>query len=261
VGANLVTQVLAHWTHVSDRAFRVLVRMAVTALDNPTPKQPANIYRAGRDLLAMSLRSEGSNETRYRAVKRAVAELTEAGAIEHLVTGWAGQNAVYRLTLDPSNAVRRPKPMGGRSDPPKGGPTDPPMGGQNATERGVAQTPPRNQEDQVEERGEEEGVAVSTTSHPPRATASEPSIPDSSPRPKKCTHGLGGGLRTDGQPECALCRREQRAGLPPPEPPDPPPNRPRRCDHTPLPGKDRCRVCAADQDIAPVIDLNSRRTA
>lgn len=94
----------------------------------------------------------------------------------------------------------------------------------------------------------------------PRASHEEPT-PDSSPRPKKCTHGLGGGLRTDGQPECALCRREQRTGPPPPEPPDPPPNRPRRCDHTPLPGKDRCRVCAADQDIAPVIDLNSRRTA
>jgi hypothetical protein len=141
MGANLVTQVLAHWTHVSDRAFRVLVRMAVTALDNSTPKQPAGIYRAGRDLLAMSLRSEGNTATRYRSVKRAVAELTEAGAIEHLATGWAGQNAVYRLTLDRSNSTTGTDLMGGSYDPPEGGPTDPPMGGRNATEWGVSATP------------------------------------------------------------------------------------------------------------------------
>jgi hypothetical protein len=30
--------------------------------------------------------------------------------------------------------------------------------------------------------------------------------PDSAPRPKRCTHGLPGGLRDDGQPACALCR-------------------------------------------------------
>lgn len=106
-------------------------------------------------------------------------------------------------------------------------------------------------------RADDEDLRTDVTG--PRASHQEPT-PDSSPRPKKCTHGLGGGLRPDGQPECALCRREQRAGPPQPEP-DPPPNRPRRCDHTPLPGKDRCRICAAEQDIAPVIDLDSRRTA
>lgn len=221
MGANLVTQVLAHWTHVSDRAFRVLIRMAVTALDNPTPKQPANIYRAGRELLAMALRSEGSTETRYRAVKRAVAELTEAGAIEHLATGWAGQNAVYRLTLDPSNVARKPKPMGGRSDPPKGGLSGPPMGGQNDTERGVAQAPPRNHKEITKERGEEEGVGVSTTSHPPRATAPEPPNPDSSSPPKKCPDGLSAAMRPDGKPECPICRRRQsRPGIEVPPPPE-----------------------------------------
>lgn len=85
------------------------------------------------------------------------------------------------------------------------------------------------------------------------------SKPDSSPRPVKCSaHGLGGGLRPDGLPECTLCRREQRTSGPPPEP-EPPGGRPRRCDHTPLPGKDRCRICAAPR--GNVIDLNSRRTA
>lgn len=254
MGASLVVQVLANWSHLSDRAFRVLVRMAVTALDKPQNGQPANIYRAGRDLLAMTLRSEGSTETRYRAVKRAVAELTEAGAIEHLVTGWAGQNAVYRLNLDASDASRKPDRMGGSSDPPKGGPTDPPMGGQNATERGVAQTPPRNHKEITKELAEEDVGLSQTASHPPRATA--PPIPT----PTRCpTHDIPLKPRADGKQACGFCRREQRTE-PPPEP-DPPPTQPRRCDHTPLPGKDRCRVCAAEQDIAPVYDLASRRTA
>jgi hypothetical protein len=209
MGATLVTQVLAHWSHLSDRAFRVLVRMAVTALDKPQNGNPANIYRAGRDLLAMTLRSEGSTETRYRAVKRAVAELTEAGAIEHLVTGWAGQNAVYRLTLDAPNAIRKPHSMGGRSDPPKGGPTDPPMGGQNDTERGVAQTPPRNQEEITKERGEEELGSSTPTSHPPREAATP------IPTPARCPHHhVPLKPRFDGITACALCRR----GVPPHEP-------------------------------------------
>src|SRR4051812_49097393 len=84
MGATLVTQVLAHWSHVSDRAFRVLVRMAVTALDKPQNGNPANIYRGGRELLAMSLRNKGGTDrTRFRSVAEAVAELTDAGAIEH----------------------------------------------------------------------------------------------------------------------------------------------------------------------------------
>lgn len=208
MGANLVTQVLASWTHVSDRAFRVLVRMAVTALDNPTPKQPAAIYRAGRDLLAMSLRTEGNASTRYRAVKRAVAELTEAGAIEHLATGWAGQNAVYRLTLDRSKSSIGPDRMGGSSDPPEGGSSDPPMGGQNATEWGAPATPPRNHKDLQEEREEEEGADLRTASHPPRATAK----PDSKPIPPRCPdHFIALKPRTDGKAPCPLCR----AGAPP----------------------------------------------
>jgi hypothetical protein len=94
--------------------------------------------------------------------------------------------------------------------------------------------------------------------HPSRATAEEPPNPDSSSRPAKCpTHGLGGGLRPDGLPECTFCRREQRTGSPDPYPP---PNHPARCDHTPLPGKDRCRTCAAER-VAPVIRLDSRRVS
>lgn len=176
MGANLVTQVLAQWTHLSDRAFRVLVRMAVTALDKPKDGKPANIYHGGRELLAMSLRSEkGSTGTRYRSVKRAVAELSEAGAIQHLRSGWAGQNAVYRLTLGNAQAVEddsEPEEMGGLIDPPVGGLTSPPSGGPvNVNEGGLSGPPKEHKDERLELAEEKSVVALSTTSHPPRVAA------------------------------------------------------------------------------------------
>lgn len=205
MGASLVIQVFASWTHLSDRAFRVLVRMAVTALDTPSKGQSAGIYRGGRDLLAMSLRSDkGTADTRYRAVKRAVAELTEAGAIEHLKTGWAGQNAVYRLTLNRTGSTARPEEMGGLIGPPEGGPTSPPLGGLCTLTRGAPEAPPRNQEEPIEEREEEEVVDLATTSHPPRARPK--------PTPNRCPdHHVPLKPRTDDLEACALCRR----GVPP----------------------------------------------
>jgi hypothetical protein len=186
MGAQMVAQVLACWTDVSDRAFRVLVRMALTALDKPQNGHSAGIYRGGRDLLALSLRSDGSDETKYRAVKRAIAELTEVGAIEHIATGWAGQNAVYRLTLsrrkadtgineeggfsDPPFTDVTKGGKGGPNDPPEGGFSDPPMGGQSVPERGVPATPPRNQEEVIRELEEENGVGQIRSSHRSRAT-------------------------------------------------------------------------------------------
>jgi hypothetical protein len=160
--------------------------MALTALDKPQNGHPAGIYRGGRDLLAMTLRSGGSDETKYRAVKRAVAELTEAGAIEHIATGWAGQKAVYRLTLDRRGAATafdeeggssdppftdlNDMEMGGPYDPPEGGSSDPPMGGQSVPERGVPATPPRNQEEVIQEREEDNWGSATPTSHRSRAT-------------------------------------------------------------------------------------------
>jgi hypothetical protein len=216
MGANLVTQVLAHWTHVSDRAFRVLVRMAVTALDKPKDGKPANIYHGGRELLAMSLRSEkGSLDTRHRSVKRAVAELSEAGAIQHLRSGWAGQNAVYRLTLGGTQAAiddSEPDEMGGLIDPPVGGLTSPPKGGPVNVNEGGLSSPPKEHEDEILELAEEKaGVDPSTTSHPSRATD----------EPKKCPDGLSSAIRPDGKPECPICRRRQsRPGIEVPPPPE-----------------------------------------
>lgn len=227
MGANLVAQVLTRWTSLSDRAFRVLVRMAVTALDTPSKGRPAAVYHGGRELLAMSLRRDtGTARTRYRAVAKAVAELTEAGAIEHLVTGWAGQNAVYRLTLGAVQSEADDRfdgdGVGGPTDHPKDGSTDHPMDVPSGTEWVVPETTPRNQEEPPKERDEEEGADLQTTSHPPRATAL--------PTPKNCPdHFISLKPRTDGLAPCPLCR----AGAPP----------------TPL------------DTLATVISLDSRRPA
>lgn len=206
MGAQLVAQVLAGWTDVSNQAFRVLVRMALTALDKPQNGHPAGIYRGGRELLAMTLRGDGTDETKYRAVKRAVAELTEAGAIEHIATGWTGQKAVYRLTLSrrgtvavideeggpmtPPSDPLADAGMGGQYDPPKGGSIDPPKGGRNMPERGAYTTPPRNQEEVIEERDEENWVAAMPASHRSRAIPPSertapviPLFPNASPPP------------------------------------------------------------------------------
>jgi hypothetical protein len=168
MGAELVGLALARWTHVSDRAFRVLMRMSLTALDRPSKGRPAAVYLGGRELLAMTLRSDkGTAATHYRAVQRALAELSEEGAIQHLKNGWAGQNAVYRLTLEGGR-------KGGSTDHPVGGSTDHPMGGPTGTEWVVPETTPRNQEELQEEPTEEETwVDLRTTSHPPHATAAD----------------------------------------------------------------------------------------
>lgn len=178
MGAELVSLALAHWTHVSDRAFRVLMRMALTAMDKPAQGRPAAVYHGGRELLAMTLRSDkGTAETRYRSVKRALSELAEEGAIQHLQTGWAGQRAVYRLTLDRGR-------KGGLSGPPEGGLRGPPMGGRSVSKRGASETPPRNHEELQEELAEEEAVDLQTSPHPPRATAANV-IPISSAASKR----------------------------------------------------------------------------
>lgn len=212
MGANLVMQVFAGWTHVSDRAFRVLVRMAVTALDNPGKGQAAGIYHGGRELLAMSLRNKGGTErTRYRSVAEAVAELTEAGAIEHLATGWAGQNAVYRLTLGRPESASSHNAVGGSTAHPMGVLRDHPMDVPSGTKRMGPGHTPRNQEEPIEERGEEEGADLQMASHPPRATD----------EPKKCPDGLSSAIRPDGKPECPICRRRvTRPGIEVPPPPE-----------------------------------------
>jgi hypothetical protein len=112
VGAANVVQVFGSWPHLPDRAMRVLIRMAVTAMDDGMPPR----YFGGWEVLAKSLgcvwtaptanmteqerrEAERSTEAARRAVGRAVHALIEAGAVERLNTPQAGRRADYALML------------------------------------------------------------------------------------------------------------------------------------------------------------------
>lgn len=105
MGVQLANVAIIRWAPViSDRAFRVLMRMSLTALDKPSNGQPAAHYFGGLDLLSMTLR--GGGDPTHRTTRRALSELVSVGAIESAQKGKRGARAVYRLTLDAD-----PKPM------------------------------------------------------------------------------------------------------------------------------------------------------
>jgi hypothetical protein len=213
LGAALIALVLMRWTHVSDGAFRVLSRMALTALDEPRDGKPADTYYGGRELLAMSLRQpfplgddEASARARddiFRRVRRFTAELIKEGAIERVGIARDGRNQVYRLTLEPRRGGSRRPPstggsrqpssgglgqppsngsQGGRDSPPEEGSHSPPQEGWHSPQRRAATAPPRNHGGGVEELSQEETADLRTdvTVARAREPAEEPPIP---PRP------------------------------------------------------------------------------
>ena len=278
MGASLVSLVLARWTHLSDRAFRVVVKMAHTALDEPSDGKPAAIYFAGRDPLVDVLRNErgGDRETAYRTVKRAIAELLADNAIERVSAGRAGKNAVYRLTLKTAKSIDSGHCtvdiQGDTSSPPEGDTQSPPQGDTSGSVRGTPGVPPRNQEEPLEEPREEErrtvlpvDPAVVTTggtlppdplrpddpsgrrTSPESETSAEEQQP---PRPDTATHDRASAKPQPALRGCDLHGRAFAAGVRP----DGQPACPlcRRAPATPTP--------AAGEGIAPVIHL-PRRTA
>lgn len=105
MGVQLANVAVIRWAPViSDRAFRVLIRMALVALDKPSNGQPAGQYFGGIALLSMTLR--GGGDPSHRTTRRALSELVQVGAIESLERGKKGTRAVYKLTLD-----NDPKPL------------------------------------------------------------------------------------------------------------------------------------------------------
>lgn len=108
MGATLVAQAIQHWSHISDRAFRVLVTMAVTAKDNASKEVAAGLYFGGHDALviALNLKEGTSQESALKTVQRATRELMEVGAIRLSQGAVSGGRAVYQLTL---NAIPLPR--------------------------------------------------------------------------------------------------------------------------------------------------------
>lgn len=103
MGAQLVSLMLAHWApQLNDRCFRVLTRMALTALDRDQGLTPAAHYFGGEELLILTLKAErdGSEAAARRTVRRAIADLIALGAIERVTKGYPGHNAVFKLLLE-----------------------------------------------------------------------------------------------------------------------------------------------------------------
>lgn len=216
MGAKLVSLALTRWApHVPDRAFRVLVRMAVTALDEASNGQQAGLYFGGRDLLLSCLKAErnGTRDSQLRALRRAVNDLIDLGCIRRTNKAYAGVNQVYELTLwaaikvdaqPVDNSVGEPV-KGDTSDPPLGDTDDPPQEGPWCPERGTPTTPPRNHEEPIEELREEQGV----DERPELTTARDPTptqTPNESPRCPEPGCARGFVLRGEQITYCPRCR-------------------------------------------------------
>jgi hypothetical protein len=97
---------------LGNTAARLLLHMALECWDdedNPGHQEPRR-YFAGRDSSAIALgflAPENASEAAHRAVKRAIKELVDAGAIRRIRVGRNGVTSEYELALDSS----RP-PMG-----------------------------------------------------------------------------------------------------------------------------------------------------
>lgn len=247
MGARLVSLVLARWSHVSDRAFRVLIRMANTALDEATNDRPAGVYFGGHDLLAMTMRREngGTTDSAVRTARRAVAELVAEGVIERVNRARSGEKQVYRLCLHAARSIDARPPASPETVPieqdtwcPAEADTSGPA--EQDTWCPSSRTPivlPRNQEEPLDERYQDESFDLDTDVAVARegSFANKPDFPIDSPpaepppatgtptSPRKCRHGLKIDLRPDGDVRCQFCRREATAPVEPPEP-DPPSN-------------------------------------
>lgn len=186
MGATLVAQAVQLWApHVSDRAFRVLIAMAVIARDKPGNEIPEKLYFGGQEALTVALRRErgGTKESAVKTVKRAIKELIDVGAIRCTQAAVLGSNAVYLLTLNSEPRIQERDDSGstyfanGRDipSPPRGDIPSPPRRDTPGPNRGTWDVPPSKEtpEETPEELREEEKGSVRTDLAVTRVTAAE----------------------------------------------------------------------------------------
>lgn len=142
MGARLVAATYAHYGHLPDRAFRLLVHMALTCKDET--KQPT--YYGGREALANALGAP-EDAAGFHAVKRCIATLVTAGAISRELQGYHGKRSEYRLHVKTPPVERGPVtgPLkGATSAAPsesKGGHSAAPEGGHFVNGKGATSSP------------------------------------------------------------------------------------------------------------------------
>lgn len=94
-------------------AARLLLHMALECWDEKRGDQEPRRYFGGRESSAIALgflAPENGSDAAYRAVKRAIHELVESGAIARLRAGGRGLTSEYELMLDSARPpiARRP---------------------------------------------------------------------------------------------------------------------------------------------------------
>lgn len=158
MGAGHATRVYVEWSGLPDRAFRLLVHMALTTKD--AHSEPT--YWGGREALATALGLPANEASSHQSVKRAVRALVEAGAVTRVMSGYAGKRSEYRIHF-PNRGSESDPLRGSEKAPQRGSESDPP-GGQKVTQRGSVSDPPRTTRT-TEEYEEEE---ISPTKSPSR---------------------------------------------------------------------------------------------
>lgn len=131
MGIENVKLVYGQWTHLPDRAFRLLVFMAMVSMDNDRPPT----FWGGREQLAyalgrmtpdepaptdMSARAESYRKARaadFQAVKVALNALTKAGVAVLENRPRPGKNAIYSLHLGALMGKAQPTEQGRTSLP------------------------------------------------------------------------------------------------------------------------------------------------
>ena len=109
MGAGNVKAAYVVWaSHLRDPAFRLLVFMAVTALDEDNPPQ----FSGGQETLAIGLgRRPPLTIADQRAIDRAMGQLRAIGAISRVQHSAPGSTARHQLNLSPDAARRVNKPI------------------------------------------------------------------------------------------------------------------------------------------------------
>lgn len=112
MGAGNVTAALVYWSDLDDQPMRLLVHMAVVALDEPRHGSEARRYFGGRRAMAEALfgplPSDEATDTYsvqrlaavYRRTTRIVAQLIKVGAIKVARREGRGRSREYALLLD-----------------------------------------------------------------------------------------------------------------------------------------------------------------
>lgn len=230
MGIQLAKTVVTRLGSLSGPAYKVLMFMAVTALDKPNSKgQPAGLYFGGRGALAVALGYPVDVDAAGRelvpiaatsAIKRALKELRDRGLITDMEQAKTGTNQSYRLNLSaadlahwgsltgPQSARHSAGDRGSPSGPHRGSLSGPhrgvrsgPTGGRSATPQGEDKDPHQDlSQDCIARRGAQPPGHAQPRTAPEQPTQHADRPP--APVPARCP-SCTARMPSDG--ECMAC--------------------------------------------------------